>query len=75
MVTRVEDRNGEVLESFADKAPEAVMSTPVAQTLLDVMRGVIDQGTGTPIRSRYGIRADVAGKTGTRKTILTAGLS
>ena len=65
MVTRVEDRNGEVLESFADKAPEAVMSTPVAQTLLDVMRGVIDQGTGTPIRSRYGIRADVAGKTGT----------
>ena len=65
MVTRVEDRNGRVLELFADKAPEAVMSTPVAQTLLNVMRGVIDQGTGTSIRSRYGIRADVAGKTGT----------
>ncbi len=29
------------------------------------MRGVIDQGTGAAIRSRYGMRADVAGKTGT----------
>ncbi len=65
MVTRVEDRNGKVLEAFADKVPEAVMSTLASQTLLDVMRGVIDQGTGTGIRSRYGIRADVAGKTGT----------
>ena len=65
IVTRVEDRNGKVLEEFAAKAPEAVMSTTVAQTLLDVMRGVIDQGTGAAIRSRYGLRADLAGKTGT----------
>ncbi|MEO6319153.1 MAG: glycosyl transferase, partial [Polaromonas sp.] len=34
-------------------------------TLVDVMRGVIDQGTGSAIRQRYGITADVAGKTGT----------
>ena len=65
MVTRVENRNGKVLEAFADKTPETVMSTLVAQSLLDVLRGVIDQGTGTSIRNRYGIRADVAGKTGT----------
>ena len=65
LVTQVEDRNGKVLEEFAAHPAEAVMETSVAQTLLDVMRGVIDQGTGTGIRSRYGIRADVAGKTGT----------
>ena len=65
MVTSVDDRHGKVLEAFQDKVPETVMSTLVAQTLLDVMRGVIDQGTGAGIRSRYGIRADVAGKTGT----------
>ena len=29
------------------------------------MRGVIDEGTGRDIRYRYGIQADVAGKTGT----------
>lgn len=65
IVTRVEDRNGKVLEEFAPKLPETVMSATVAQTLLDVMRGVVDQGTGAAIRGHYGIRADVAGKTGT----------
>ena len=29
------------------------------------MRGVVDEGTGAAIRQRYGIQADVAGKTGT----------
>ncbi|MFI5446321.1 penicillin-binding protein 1A [Polaromonas sp. UC242_47] len=65
VVTRVEDRHGKVLETFHAKAPEQAMSLATAQTLVDVMRGVIDQGTGVGIRSRYGIQADVAGKTGT----------
>jgi penicillin-binding protein 1A len=65
LVTRVEDRNGKVLEEFEAKVPETAMPASVAQTLLDVMRGVIDQGTGAAIRSRYGLRADLAGKTGT----------
>jgi penicillin-binding protein 1A len=65
LVTRVEDRNGKVLETFQAKAPEQAMSVATAQTLVDVMRGVIDRGTGAGIRSRFGIQADVAGKTGT----------
>ena len=65
LVTAVVDRDGKVLESFQDKTSETAMETTSAQTLLDVMRGVIDQGTGAAIRSRYGIRGDFAGKTGT----------
>ena len=65
MILQVEDRQGGVLETFAPKAAETALPQAVADTLLDVMRGVIDQGTGVAIRSRYGIRADVAGKTGT----------
>lgn len=65
LISAVEDRNGQVIEVFQPAVAETAMATPVAQTLLDVMRGVIDQGTGVAIRSRYGIRADVAGKTGT----------
>ena len=38
---------------------------PSAVTLIDMMRGVINRGTGTAIRNRFGIAADVAGKTGT----------
>ncbi|WP_395059261.1 penicillin-binding protein 1A [Polaromonas sp.] len=65
MVTSVEDRNGKVLEAWQAKAPEQAMQVATAQTLVDVMRGVVDQGTGAGIRGRHGIQADVAGKTGT----------
>ncbi|WP_237576087.1 penicillin-binding protein 1A [Mycetohabitans sp. B8] len=65
MVTRIEDRDGNVLAQFAPDAGKQVLPAEVAWTLLDVMRGVIDRGTGTAIRTRFGIRADVAGKTGT----------
>jgi penicillin-binding protein 1A len=65
LVTQIEDRNGKVLEAFAPRVPEVALPAEVAQTLLDTLRGVIDQGTGTGIRSQFGIQADVAGKTGT----------
>ena len=65
LVTRIEDRNGKVLEQFQQKPPEQAMPVATAQTLVDVMRGVVDRGTGAAIRSTYGIQADVAGKTGT----------
>ena len=65
LITRVDDRHGVVLEAFTAPPAETAMPVEVAQTLLDVMRGVVDMGTGSAIRSRYGIRADVAGKTGT----------
>ena len=66
LVLRVEDRNGKLLEQFAPVTErEPAMPRAQALTLVNVMRGVIDEGTGTAIRYRYGIQADVAGKTGT----------
>ena len=66
LVDSVEDRNGQLLEAFAPARESApAMPRADALTLVDVMRGVIDEGTGQAIRSRYGITADVAGKTGT----------
>jgi len=65
MVTRIEDRKGKVLQEFRASRPERALPAATTQTLLDVMRDVIDRGTGASIRSRFGIRADVAGKTGT----------
>jgi penicillin-binding protein 1A len=65
LITRVDDRNGKTLEVLSAPLTETAMPADTAQTLLDVLRAAIDQGTGGAIRSRYGIRADVAGKTGT----------
>lgn len=65
VVTRIEDKNGKVLEDFAPATPEKVADLAPMQELRNAMRGVVDKGTGVAIRSRYGITADVAGKTGT----------
>jgi penicillin-binding protein 1A len=65
LVIRVEDRQGRTLEGFVMRQPERALARPSALTLVNVMRGVVDEGTGVAIRQRYGIQADVAGKTGT----------
>jgi penicillin-binding protein 1A len=66
IVLRVEDRNGTLLEEFMPvREPQPAMPRPEALQLVNVMRGVVDEGTGVAIRQRYGITADVAGKTGT----------
>ncbi len=68
LVTRIEDRHHAVIEDFRAKAPERALSQRAAETLLDVLRGVIDRGTGAGIRSRFGVKGDVAGKTGTTQS-------
>ncbi|UCU97271.1 penicillin-binding protein 1A [Acidovorax radicis] len=65
LITSIEDKNGKVLETFAKSTPEQVFDARASQTLRNTMRGGVDRGTATAIRSRYGIQADVAGKTGT----------
>ncbi len=65
IVLRVEDRHGRVLEEFTRAQPEPALAPDTALVLLDVLRGAIDRGTGSAIRTRHGIQADVAGKTGT----------
>jgi penicillin-binding protein 1A len=66
IIHRIEDREGQVLVEF-QPVREAVdaLPRPQALELVNVMRGVVDEGTGSAIRYRYGITADVAGKTGT----------
>jgi penicillin-binding protein 1A len=68
-VTRIEDRNGNVLIEFYPESRQEVISAETAYTLIDMMRGAIrggDWGYGTGARLRgMGVYQDVAGKTGT----------
>jgi penicillin-binding protein 1A len=64
-VKRILDRDGKVLATFGTEQPSRGMSAPSAGTLTDMMRGVINRGTGTAIRYKFGINGDVAGKSGT----------
>ncbi|QIL73722.1 penicillin-binding protein [Diaphorobacter sp. HDW4B] len=65
VITQIEDKDGKVLETFAPAKAQRALALAPAQELRNAMRGVINKGTGVAIRSRYGISADVAGKTGT----------
>lgn len=63
-ITRIEDKNGKVLEQFTPKMNE-VFSEDKAYIMLQLMRGVVDYGTGVRLRYKYGLRNPIAGKTGT----------
>jgi penicillin-binding protein 1A len=64
-VRRISDRDGNVIADFSTVKPERAMSQAASVTLIDMLRGVVNRGTGTQVRSRFGINGDVAGKTGT----------
>jgi penicillin-binding protein 1A len=63
-VTHIEDRSGNVVANFTAKLDE-VFSEGTYVKMLDMLRGVIDGGTGGRVRRNYGITAPMGGKTGT----------
>ena len=63
-VTRIEDNDGNVLADFSTRMFDTI-SEEAAYKMVSMMRGVIDGGTGSRMRFRYGIKAQMAGKTGT----------
>jgi len=63
-ITRVTDKNGNVLASFGTQ-PKRVLSERTVEHLINMLRGAVDQGTGQGVRTQFGLRGDFAGKTGT----------
>jgi penicillin-binding protein 1A len=63
-ITRITDKNGNVLAEFANET-QHVMTEKTVGYLINMLRGAVDQGTGQAVRTQFGVRADVAGKTGT----------
>jgi penicillin-binding protein 1A len=64
MVMRIEDKYGNVLDSFVPEKKEA-MSEETAYLMLDLMKGVVQTGTGIRLRTKYQLNNPIAGKTGT----------
>lgn len=62
-ITRIEDKNGNVLETFVPKRKE-VISDVTAYSVINMMKGVMEHGTGRRIWG-YGVTGEIAGKTGT----------
>lgn len=64
MVSRIEDKYGNVLASFNTQKNQAIDEN-TAYRVIELMRGVYQLGTGKRLIYKYKINADIAGKTGT----------
>ncbi len=64
LVTRIEDKNGNVLATFHPQRNEAI-SEQTAYLMLNLMEGVVKQGTAGRLRWKYNLHGSIAGKTGT----------
>ncbi|MDX2285161.1 MAG: transglycosylase domain-containing protein [Bacteroidia bacterium] len=62
---RIEDAQGHVLYETPAEIPPQVLSPETSALMLTMLRNVVDKGTAQRIRTRYGLKTDIAGKTGT----------
>ena len=63
-VTQVEDKNGNVLATFHPQQVEAI-SEKTAYLMIQLLRGVVDRGTGGRLRWFFNFTGEMGGKTGT----------
>lgn len=66
-ITRIEDQSGNLIEAFVPRREEA-MNEQTAWLMLELMKGVVSEGTGRRLQWRYGFDHPIAGKTGTTQS-------
>jgi penicillin-binding protein 1A len=67
VVTKIEDKNGNVMQEFIPKTVDA-LDEMKDYVMINMLKGVCNGhlwGTATRLRSRYNLRGPMAGKTGT----------
>ena len=63
-VTHITDNKGNVIAQFATNTIE-VVNEKTAYKMINMMQAVLDGGTGSRVRYKYGVNAPAGGKTGT----------
>lgn len=64
-ITKIVDKNGNILANFVPQFLTTEISPSSAYLTLELMKAVINEGTGISIRYQYDIKGEIAGKTGT----------
>jgi penicillin-binding protein 1A len=67
-ITAITDQRGKVLEQFEAPKKEAAISESTADMMIHMLERVVNEGTGSSLRARYGLTNDIAGKTGTTQS-------
>lgn len=65
-ISEIKDKNGTIIYAHKSKEePGQVIDKNTANTIAAILKKAINEGTGTAIRNKYGIKFPFAGKTGT----------
>ncbi|MEO1216910.1 MAG: PBP1A family penicillin-binding protein [Bacteroidota bacterium] len=64
LITRIEDKSGKVLAEFSQK-PVETMNAEDAYKIIELLKGVVNSGTGQRLRFKYKFTNEIGGKTGT----------
>ncbi|MFD2247396.1 transglycosylase domain-containing protein [Pontibacter ruber] len=65
-ITKITDRNGKILRQHQPgRNVLRAMSSKNAAIMLQLMQGVVEEGSAARLRSEFGLQMDIAGKTGT----------
>ncbi len=64
IVTRIEDRYGNVVSEFRPRKKEAI-NEETAYMMLNMLKAVVNKGTGIRLRVKYQFTMEMGGKTGT----------
>ena len=67
-LTAITDQQGKVLQQLENREGTQALKKETTQMMLHMMKRVVSEGTGSSLRSKYGVMNDVAGKTGTTQS-------
>ncbi|WP_405383397.1 transglycosylase domain-containing protein [Maribacter sp. LLG6340-A2] len=65
LIKRITNQKDSTLATFTSKKQNAAYSKQTAQTMIEMMKSTINTGTASRLRTSYGLKNDIAGKTGT----------
>ncbi|WP_089663625.1 penicillin-binding protein 1A [Christiangramia echinicola] len=65
-INKIEDGNGNLLAEFKPEvSPNKAFSEETRKIMINMMQATVNEGTATRLRYKYGLKNDIAGKTGT----------
>lgn len=64
-LVEIKDKSGNILYRAPETAPRPIIPAEEAHTMSHMLSAVISEGTGKRLKSQYGLKNELAGKTGT----------
>jgi penicillin-binding protein 1A len=67
-ITSIASGDNTILEKFTIEKSQQAIASDNAMMLVQMLKRVINEGTGAAVRTKYGVTNDMAGKTGTTQS-------